>query len=119
MKRFMLIALAAMSLTACSTVELAAPPAPVISTSATVADEKAYAQALNAYNAAASSYLASHTLLPPDVKARAKVTLQTAKRALDAARDALAAANAPNFAAQLALAIKATDQAVAILPKKG
>lgn len=118
MKISLLAALCALSLTACSTVELAAPPAPVISTSATIADEKVYAEALNGYNLAATIYLASHQRLPANVKAQAKATLQAAKKALDAAHIALKGANAPNFATQIAFAVQATQQARAILPQK-
>lgn len=116
MRNLLLIgALLFLPLGACASIEIPAVPA----ATATTADERAYAEALNAYVGVARLYLAldDQGLLPASVKAQAKPALQTAKRALDAARVALAAANAADFNTQMAEAARAIALASSALPQ--
>jgi hypothetical protein len=115
------VALAWAPLAACGSVPVGLPPGPIVVGAATTADDKAYAQALNAYTAAAQAYLTANRagLVSPAAKARVKAASRTAIAALRAADTARHAGNAQTFAGQLALALQAASEIRALIPRTG
>lgn len=109
------LTLATLPLAGCASIGL--PPSAVVPGRLTVKEDQAYAQALNAYNALAESYLIAAPSLPKPVKDKAKAASRTAIKALNAADTARRAGNAPDFLTQITLATQATTEFRTLLPK--
>jgi hypothetical protein len=116
--RSLIIALVGASLLA-GCVTPGASPIPPLPASASIVVKKSFASAETAYIGASKVYLdlTRRNLLPPAVKAEAKLSLQIAYKALNAAHTALLASDAATFSTQLNLAIQAVAQASALFPK--
>lgn len=96
-----------------------AGPPPIVSTQGTLVDERALFAAEAAYNVAAHAYLTADDRgqLPAGVRATARDALIKSFDALEVARRAYAAGDAPTFAAQAAAVIALAADARRLIPR--